>query len=138
MADISQKVERNVAQLDESKSVMDAARLMVDRYIGSVVVTRHQTIAGIFTERDLMRIVARGDDVSAIKLKSAMSENLIRVRPDDSVEDCLASMRANRCRHLMVFDDADFIGIVSLRDLAMVMLDEKETLIAQLTDYITG
>jgi CBS domain-containing protein len=138
MADISAKVERNVALLDENKSVLEAAQMMVDRYIGSVVVTRDNRINGIFTERDLMRIVAQRRDASAIRVKEVMTTDLVRAHPDDTVEQCLASMRANRCRHLVVFEGESFVGIVSLRDLAMVMLDEKEVLIAQLTRYITG
>jgi CBS domain-containing protein len=138
MADISPKVVRNVALLDESKTVLDAAKLMVDRYIGSIVVTRETEVCGIFTERDLMRIVAQRQDAAAIPLRDVMRTDLARARPHETVEECLTTMRTNRCRHLVVFDGEHFIGIVSLRDLAMLMLDEKEKLIAQLTDYITG
>jgi CBS domain-containing protein len=138
MADISPKVVRNVALLDESKTVLDAAQLMVDRYIGSVVVTRDTDVCGIFTERDLMRIVAQRQDTSNIPLKDVMRTDLARAQPHDTVEECLATMRTNRCRHLVVFEDEHFVGIVSLRDMAMLMVDEKEKLIAQLTNYITG
>ncbi len=138
MTDISPKVERMVAILDENKNVLDAAALMVSKYIGSVVVTRASAVTGIFTERDLMRVVAERKNPAEIKLKDVMRTELVRVSMGDTVEHSLALMRTNRCRHLLVFEGDEFVGIVSLRDLAMLMLEEKEVLIGQLTQYITG
>jgi CBS domain-containing protein len=138
MADISPKVERKVALLDENKSVLDAAAVMVERYIGSVVVTSASTVSGIFTERDLMRVIAQHQDPASTKLKGVMRTDIVRAKPTDSVEDCLGLMRANRCRHLLVYDDEEFVGIVSLRDLAALMLEQKESLVEELTKYITS
>jgi CBS domain-containing protein len=138
MADISPKVERKVALLDENKSVLDAAAVMVERYIGSVVVTSTSTVSGIFTERDLMRVIAQHQDPASTKLKGVMRTDIVRAKPTDSVEDCLGLMRANRCRHLLVYDDEEFVGIVSLRDLAALMLEQKESLVEELTKYITS
>lgn len=136
--EISPKVERRVALLREDSTVLDAARMMVERYIGSVVVNGPSAIEGIFTERDLIRVVAQQHDPAQVKLKDVMSANLVRARPDDSVEHCLDLMRTQRCRHLLVFEGEAFIGIVSLRDLAALMLEEKEAMVEQLTTYITS
>jgi CBS domain-containing protein len=138
MMEISPKVERKVATVDQNKTVFDAATVMVGRYIGSVVVTESSTIKGIFTERDLMRVVAQQQDLGKVKLKDVMRSDLVSVSPSDSVEDCLQLMRENRCRHLLVFEGDEFVGIVSLRDLVALMLEEKEALVGELTKYITG
>lgn len=138
MADISPKVERKVALLDENKFVLDAAAIMVERYIGSVVATNSSVVCGIFTERDLMRVVAQNQNPATTKLKDVMRTDIVRASPSDSVEDCLSLMRANRCRHLLVYDHDDFVGIVSLRDLAALMLEEKEAMVEELTKYITS
>ena len=138
MMEISPKVERKVAMIDQDKTVFDAATVMVGRYIGSVVVTDSSAIKGIFTERDLIRVVAQQQDLARVKLKEVMRSDLVSVSPSDSVEDCLQLMRENRCRHLLVFEGAEFVGIVSLRDLAALMLEEKEALVGELTKYITG
>ncbi len=67
MADISQRIERMVAVLDENKTALDAARLMSERFIGSVVITGSATVKGIFTERDLMKcVIAAGLDPAAV------------------------------------------------------------------------
>lgn len=138
MLDISPKIERKVAMVDENKTVFDAATVMVGRYIGSVVVTASTAVKGIFTERDLMRVVAQQQNPATVKLKEVMRTDFPRVGPKESVQQCLDLMRTNRCRHVLVFEGEEFIGIVSLRDLVNLMLEEKEVLVRQLTLYITG
>ncbi len=139
MADISQRIERMVAVLDENKTALDAARLMSERFIGSVIVTGSATVKGIFTERDLMKhVISAGLDPAAVKLKDSMRQKFVTVPPDENVERCLELMKQNQCRHLLVFDGKEFVGIVSLRDLVQLMLDEKERLIQELTRYITS
>ena len=137
MADISPKVEYMVAIVDENKTVLDAATVMVGKYIGSVVVTGSSAVTGIFTERDLMRVVAQRQNPAEVRLKDVMRTDFPRASPNESVEQCLELMRTNRCRHLLVFEGEKFVGLVSLRDLVMLMLEEKEALIKQLTAYIT-
>jgi CBS domain-containing protein len=138
MAEIRPGIERMVAILDERKTALDAARVMAEKFIGSVVVTGSSTVTGLYTERDLMRAVAQGRNPAETKLRDAMRRDLPRVAPGDSVERCLELMRHNRSRHLLVYEGEEFVGIVSLRDLVALMLAEKEELIRQLTRYITG
>lgn len=139
MAMISQKVERQVVLLDENKTAWDAAALMVDKHIGSVVVTRASQVVGLFTERDLTHHVIRERrDPDKVLIKEVMRTKVPRVAPDETCEKCIELMRQHRCRHLMVYDGDAFIGIISLRDLLVLMLEEKEELIRQLTKYVTS
>lgn len=137
--DILSKVIRKVATIDENRSALEAAMVMTEEFIGSVVVTRSSKIIGIFTERDLMmRVVGKRKDPEKVKIKDVMSESLIRVGPKDSAGYCLNLMKEHRCRHLLVFAGDEFLGIVSLRDMVTLMLDEKEELIGHLEKYITS
>lgn len=138
MTQITAKIERNVALVDGNRSVFDAARTMAERYIGSVVVTVGGDVKGIFTERDLMRVVAQQQDPAKVQLKDVMRADPVTVTSHETIDNCLDIMKENRCRHLLVFDGGKLVGIVSLRDLAALMLEEKEALIGQLTQYITG
>ena len=138
MLSISSKVQRNVAVIDRHRTVFDAAKLMTERYIGSVVVTGDGAVQGIFTERDLMRVVAQQQDPVGISLVEVMRSDLAKVDAEESVDHCLQVMRTRRCRHLLVFDGVALVGIISLRDLVTLMLEEKEELVSQLTQYITG
>lgn len=139
MAIISQKVERQVVLLDENRSAWDAAALMVDKHIGSVVVTRASQVVGLFTERDLTRHVIRGRrDPDQVRIKDVMRTMVPRVAPDETGEACIELMKRHQCRHLMVYDKDAFVGIISLRDLLVLLLEEKEELIRQLTKYVTS
>lgn len=138
MAEIRSGIERVVAVLDENQTALEAARLMTEKHIGSVVVTGASVVKGLFTERDLMRAVAQGANPAEIRLGEVMRHDIPHVGPHDSVETCLEMMKQNRCRHLLVYEDSEFVGIVSLRDMAALMIEEKEELIRQLTRYITG
>lgn len=139
MAQIYSGIQRTVATLDERSTALQAAQVMTERFIGSVVVTGAGRVKGIFTERDLVkRVIAAGRDPGGAHLGEVMREDLVHVGPHESVENCLELMREHRCRHLLVFDGEECVGIVSLRDLVALMLEEKEQLIQQLTRYITG
>lgn len=139
MATISQKVERHVVLLDENKSAREAATLMVDKHIGSVVVTRASQVIGLFTERDLTHHVIRERrDPDQVRIKDVMRTKVPQVVPDETGEACIELMKQHKCRHLMVYDDDAFVGIISLRDLLVLLLEEKEELIRQLTKYVTS
>jgi CBS domain-containing protein len=136
---ITPGIERMVAMIDEDESVRDTARLMSDKYIGSVVVTCHGEVAGLFTERELMmNVVGKGRDPGKVKVVDVMRTDHVMVSPETSVSECLDLMKENRCRHLLVFEGDEFIGIVSLRTMVTLMIQEKESLIDQLQHYITG
>jgi CBS domain-containing protein len=137
--DISPGIEKMVATIDESQSALNAARLMSDKYIGSVVVTRHGEVAGLFTERELMMdVVGKNKAPENVKVGDVMRSEHVRVSPETDVSECLDMMKESRCRHLLVFEGDEFIGIVSLRTMVVLMIKEKETLIDQLQRYITG
>ncbi|MDN5850234.1 MAG: CBS domain-containing protein [Nitrococcus sp.] len=139
MATISGKVERLVVLLDEGESAYEAALLMSDKGIGSVVVTRASQVIGLFTERDLMRhVVGKRRDPGKVRIKDAMRTDIVRVAPREEVEHCIELMKQNHCRHLLVFDGDAFVGIISLRDLLLLLVEDKEELIRQLTKYVTS
>ena len=139
MAVITDKIERQVVLLDENKTAYEAAVLMCDKHIGSVVVTRASRVVGLFTERDLMhRVVRERQDPATTKVKDVMRKDYARVAPDERGERCIDLMKEHQCRHLMVYEGDAFVGIISLRDLLVLLLDEKEELIRQLTKYVTS
>jgi signal-transduction protein with cAMP-binding, CBS, and nucleotidyltransferase domain len=134
---IAEKIVRRVATIDENKSALEAAILMTEEFIGSVVVTSASKVAGIFTERELMmRVVGKKKVPEKVKIKDVMTKDLIKVSPHHTAGDCLNLMKEHRCRHLMVFDADEFVGLVSLRDIVALMIDEKEELIGHLENYI--
>lgn len=139
MAAITGKIERQVVLLDENKTAHEAAVLMCEKHIGSVIVTRASRVVGLFTERDLMHDVVRKQlDPTAVRIKDVMRQESVRVTPTERGERCIELMKQHQCRHLLVFDDDAFVGIISLRDLLVLLIEEKEELIRELTKYISG
>ena len=136
---IASKIVRRVVTIDESHSVLDAATLMTEEFVGSLVITSASKITGIFTERDLMmRVVGKERDPERVAIKDVMTKDIVIVSPKDTANYCLNLMKEHRCRHLLVFNDHEFVGIVSLRDIVALMLEEKEELITYLHQYINS
>jgi len=136
---ISSKIERAVLTIDDNRTVLEAVTLMAEKYVGSIVVTGSSGIRGMFTERDLMmKVVGEKRDPARVKLKDVISIAAVSVPSDETSERCLELMKEHRCRHLLVLDGDEFIGIVSLRDMVALMMEEKELLIEQLKGYIAG
>ena len=135
MATIRNHVTRDVAALEGSSTCREAAALMAERRIGSVAVREGTRLVGLVTERDLVAtVLARGGDGS-LPLRQAMRP-LPVVAPSASDTECADLMRDQFTRHLLVEEAGKLVGVVSMRDIIQVMLDEKQFVIDQLKDYI--
>jgi CBS domain-containing protein len=138
MASIRKHVTREVVSLDAASPIRDAARLMADRKIGSIGVKEDGKLVGLVTERDLVfTVLARAGNVNG-PIREAMRAGIPRVTADASEGECAALMRDNATRHLLVEDRGQVVGVVSMRDIIQLMLDEKEYVIEQLQTYIQG
>ncbi|MGC3996787.1 MAG: CBS domain-containing protein [Anaeromyxobacter sp.] len=138
MAAIERQVTRQIVALDAATPVREAARLMAEHHIGSVAVRDAGGIVGLVTERDLvLTVLARGAD-AGLPIREAMRPGLPRVRPDATEAETAALMRDHTTRHLLVEEDGRVIGVVSMRDIIQLMLDEKQFVIEQLQTYIEG
>ena len=128
---------QDIVTVDAMISVREAASVMADRHIGAVPVTDGDRIVGIFTERDaLVRIVAAGIDPARTPVRDVMSSTLVVAEVGDSYETCLDRMRQARIRHLIVLDHERMAGIISMRDLIAVDLDDKAETITALNAYV--
>ena len=138
MASIRKHITREVVSLDAASPIRDAARLMADRKIGSLGVKEDGKLVGLITERDLvMTVLARSGNVNG-PIREAMRGGIPRVKAEATEVDCAAVMRDHATRHLLVEDQGQIVGVVSMRDIIQLMLDEKQFLIEQLHTYIQG
>lgn len=85
-----------------------------------------------------MRVVGKKRDPERVRIKDVMTKDVIIVSPKDTASYCLNLMKDHRCRHLLVFDGDEFVGMVSLRDMVALLLEEKEALIGYLQQYISS
>jgi len=128
-----------VLSVEANETVFDAINLMAQVNIGAILVQRGDTIAGIFTERDyLQKIALKSLSSKNTRVGDVMTSPVITAEPGDSVQKCMETMTTCRCRHLPVVENGKLLGIVSIGDLVKRMLDEKESEVEQLNQYITG
>ena len=128
---------RDVAVVDVATSVAQAARIMSEREIGAVPVVEGDRVAGIFTERDVLsRVVAAGVDPAATPVVAVMSTNLVVADIGENHEACLRRMQQSHVRHLLVLRDGRLAGILSMRDLLALEIDERDEAISLLNAYV--
>jgi CBS domain-containing protein len=120
-------------------TVYDAIALMAQRGVGALLVMEGDRLAGIVSERDYARKVILQDRSSCDTMVSTiMTTDVVSVRPDHSIEGCMALMTEKRIRHLPVMQDERVVGILSIGDLVKFIIADREHLIEQLEGYITG
>ena len=127
----------DVVTMAPDDSVLDAARTMNERGIGSVVVLKGNDVAGIFTERDILRrVVAEEKDPAATKLSDVMTSPVIACRPEARLEECATLFTEKRVRHLPVADEEGLKGMITSGDILAHQIKEHEDTIEFLNSYV--
>ena len=138
VGEILAKKGSEVHTIDSQSTAKEAVRQMVEANIGSVIVTRDDAICGIFTERDYLRRIILDDRPADTRLAEVVTEQLVVVEPERTIDECMAIMTQERIRHLPVMSQAQLAGIVSIGDLVKHLSKEQATELRYLTDLISG
>jgi len=121
------QITRTIVSIDSKSKVKDAARMMVDRGIGSLIANRDGLPFGILTERDLTeKIVARSADPSKVTVAEIMTAPLTTIDASANIIDAARRMVEKRIKRLVVTDQEKIIGIVSQTDIVQSMTDFKK------------
>jgi len=129
--------DQETYQAELGDSVLQTVCAMVDRNIGAVPIVHNGKLVGIFSERDLMRrVVAEGRDCRSTCMAEVMTDDPLTVTTTEDLENCMALMRRHGFRHLPVCHEGQLIGIVSLRDILIHDLDEKDDEMRMMRAYI--
>ncbi len=125
MAKVSDVMSKMLLTVNATMGLADAARQMHERNVGAVLVLTNEHVSGILTERDVLRAVATGD-VAGTHVAAWMTHDPETIGPDDSISHAASVMIHGGFRHLPVVDDARRpVGIVSIRDLMRITLDDE-------------
>jgi len=120
-------------------SVYDAIAFMADKEIGALVVVEQNKVVGIITERDYARKIVLQDKSSRkTPVHEIMTERVIYVHPEQTIEECMVLMTEKHVRHLPVLDGNRLCGMVSIGDVVSVLISKKDFFIDQFTKYIPG
>jgi CBS domain-containing protein len=122
----------------EGTLVRSIAETLARRHIGAIVVLdRNDKLAGIVSERDIVRAVAHGGAEALEKpVDHIMTRSVVTCREHDTIDGLMALMTERRFRHLPVVEDERLVGIVSIGDVVKLRVAEVETDAAALRDYI--
>jgi len=120
-------------------SVYDALALMAQKNVGAVLVLQDDCPVGIMSERDYARkIILRGRFSKSTPVSEIMTQKVLCVGLEQTVQECMALMTDKHVRHLPVLQDGQLIGVISIGDVVKAIISEQEFTIEQLENYITG
>ena len=120
-------------------TVYEALQKMSDKDAGAMLVIDDGNLVGIFTERDYARkLILKGRFSRDTAVSELMTQEVLYVEPQNSIEDCMVLMTNKRVRHLPVLDDKQLIGIVTIGDVVKQIISDQESTIRHLEKYITG
>ena len=124
MPTVSDHMTRSLLTVSVDATLREAAAAMAERGVGAVVVLEDESISAILTERDVMKAVASGKDGSA-PVTEWMTRHPDTIEPSDTTDHAASLMIHDGFRHLPVVEEGKVVGIVSIRDLMRVALDDR-------------
>src|SRR5947199_1503286 len=104
-------------------SVQVAIARMLEENVGSVAVCQGERLAGIFTERDVLRLAGEGRDFAAVRVGDVMTTQLVTLEPDDDILDAARLMGERKIRHLPVLEGENLLGMVGIREVVRVLVE---------------
>lgn len=128
---------KDVWSVSSEDTVFEALKVMADKGVGALAVTRYDVLVGIVSERDYARKVILKDRSSKqTQVKEIMTRHVYHTDPDQGIEECLVIMNDKRIRHLPVLDNDQLIGMISVGDVVKFIIEEQKYTIKQLENYI--
>ncbi|MEM7821817.1 MAG: CBS domain-containing protein [Candidatus Aenigmatarchaeota archaeon] len=113
-------MNKNVVVSEPGITVKEAARIMSQFHIGSLIILKNKKIVGIITERDILISVAQGKEAELTTVEEVMTKNVITIAPDKTVEDAVNLMIEHRIKKLPVVDGNKLVGIITASDIVVV------------------
>jgi CBS domain-containing protein len=114
---------RHLVTVDPATTLRRAAKVMTDRGVGCAVVVENENVAGIVTERDILRSIAEDGRMDDVTVNDVMTRDVVSGAPGWELLKAVHTMTEGGFRHLLVMEMDDPVGIVSLRDLMIAMAE---------------
>lgn len=128
-----------ICYISPDATVFEAIKLMSDNQVGALLVMEAGKLVGIISERDYTRkIVLNNRSSRTTQVREIMTEKVVDVSADQTIEECMVLMSGNHVRHLPVTENGKPIGVLSVMDVVKNIISEKEFTIQQLENYIAG
>lgn len=129
--------DREVYTVKSGASVKNTIKLMAEKGVGLLPVMKDDKLVGVFSERDLVkRVIAKDKDMNSTLVDEVMSKDLIIAKIDEQNESVLAKMKEAKTRHILIIENDRLAGVLSLRDLLEIDLNQCKTTVEVLNNYI--
>lgn len=139
VADILKSKGNAVVTAPPSLPVSEAARLLADKRIGSILILDRATVAGILSERDIVRALAtEGPSCLDGPVSGLMTRKVVTATPSQTISDVMEMMTTGRFRHVPVVEDGRVVGMVSIGDVVKWRLEEAQEEVRQMAAYVAG
>jgi CBS domain-containing protein len=139
VADILKVKGGDVWSVAPEATVLQAIELMADKNVGALVVLDRGGLVGILSERDYARRIAlMGRASKDTSVRDVLTGRVLCVKPDRTIQECMALMTSKHVRHLPVVEESKVIGVVSIGDIVKALISEQRFVIEQLEQYISG
>jgi CBS domain-containing protein len=137
--DILQTKGHDVLSITPDATVYEALKIMADKNVGALVVLNGEAVAGLLSERDYARkVILHGKSSKEMQVREIMTAKVYYMRPEQTLQDCMAQMTDKRVRHLPVLEGTRLVGIISIGDVVKEIIADHESTIKLLENYITG
>ena len=128
---------KEVYSVQSGLSVKEVANYMASKGVGLVPVMKDENLIGVFSERDLVkRVIAKDKDMILTPVDDVMSKNLVIAKIEEPNESVLAKMKEAKTRHILIIDNEKLVGVLSIRDLLEIDLNQCKTTVEVLNNYI--
>jgi len=118
-------------------TVQHALQMLTDKRIGAALVMDGERLVGIFSERDVVHLVAKTPNFDqSTPVGKVMTTQVLGVSPETTVDECMGLMTERRFRHLPVMKDNMVVGVVSIGDIVKEVISDREVVIRGLEAYI--
>ncbi|MDX1441320.1 MAG: CBS domain-containing protein [Nitrosopumilaceae archaeon] len=119
MGQVRDIMEKNVITIEHNKTALDVSKLLKEKEISFVVISKEEEPIGLVSERDIVRKISAEDKkASEVSIEEVMSKNFRWVRPQDDIEIAIQKMLNNSIRRLLVIDNEKLVGVITQTDLA--------------------
>jgi len=139
VAEIIKLKGNEVFTISPNITVFDALKILAEKNIGALVVTKNEKVVGIFSERDYARkIILKGKSSIVTTVNELMSTDVLYVSQEDTIDACMDLMSENHIRHLPVIEDEKLIAVISIGDVVKHIIKHQKFQIRELEKYIKG
>ena len=139
VTEILQKKGNEVFSVHPDHTVYDAIVKMTEKNVGALLVMNSSRLEGMISEKDYRtKVILKGRTSKKTKVSDIMEDQVICVKPSDTVNLCMQLMTEKKVRHLPVIEDGDVIGVISIGDVVKRIIDDQKVEINSLRNFING